>query len=241
MMKPVIGITTDLETNDRRVLNNTYVNAVIRAGGLPIILPVGIEKDAKRFAAMLDGLLLTGGEDIDPMIYDEEPHVDLGKVDPTRDTVELHLMKEFLALNKPILGICRGIQMINVALGGNMYQDIYGQKTQKTGILLQHAQKAPTSHSSHFVQVEKGSLLESIAKMPEIKVNSYHHQAVKKVPKPLQVSGVASDGIIEAIESTAHAFVLGVQWHPEALAQNKDAVSLRMFDAFIEKCKESRK
>ena len=238
MMKPVIGITTDLEKNDRRVLNNTYVNAVIRAGGLPIILPVGIEKDAKRFAAMLDGLLLTGGEDIDPMIYDEEPHADLGQVDPTRDTVELNLMKEFLALNKPIFGICRGLQMINVALGGNMYQDIYGQKTVT---LLQHKQKAPTSHPSHFVQVEKGSLLESIAKMPELKVNSYHHQAVKKVPKPLRVSGVASDGIIEAIESTVHAFVLGVQWHPEALAQNKDAVSLRMFDAFIEKCKESGK
>ena len=240
-MKPVIGITTDLETNDRRVLNNTYVNAVIRAGGLPIILPVGIEKDAKRFAGMLDGLLLTGGEDIDPMIFEEEPHANLGKVDPMRDTVELNLTKEFLALNKPILGLCRGLQMINVALGGNMYQDIYGQKTQKTGILLQHAQKAPTSHPSHFVQVEKGSLLESIAKMSEIKVNSFHHQAVKKVPKPLQVSGVASDGIIEAIESTAHAFVLGVQWHPEALAQNKDAVSLRLFDAFVEKCKESRK
>ena len=237
-MKPVIGITTDLETNDRRVLNNTYVNAVIRAGGLPIILPVGIEKDAKRYATMLDGLLLTGGEDIDPMIFGEEPHMGLGRVDPTRDTAELSLMKEFLALNKPILGICRGMQIINVALDGNIYQDIYGQKT---GILLQHKQKAPTSHQSHLVQVEKGSLLESIAKIPEIKVNSFHHQAVKKVPKPLQVSGVASDGIIEAIESPAHAFVLGVQWHPEALAQNRDAVSLRMFDAFIEKCKGSGK
>ena len=237
-MKPIIGITTDLEGNDKHVLKNTYVNAVIRAGGLPIILPVGIEADVKQFAQMLDGLLLTGGGDIDPTIFGEEPHAYLGGVDPARDTVEINLFKEVLALNKPILGVCRGLQIMNIALGGNMYQDIY---TQKVSTLLQHIQKAPTSHASHFVQVEKGSLLESIAKTLEIKVNSYHHQAVKKVPKPLQVSGVASDGIIEAVESTAHDFVLGVQWHPEALVQKEDAVSRRIFGTFIKKCIESRK
>lgn len=236
-MKPVIGITTDVEKNDKHVLNNTYVKAVIRAGGLPIILPVGAEEDVKQFAGLIDGLLLTGGGDIDPTIFGEEPHLRLGDVDPARDAVELDLFKEVLALNKPILGVCRGLQIMNIALGGNMYQDIYAQKE---GDLLQHIQKAPNSHGSHFVQVEKESLLESITKTSQIKVNSYHHQAVKDVPKPLIISGVASDGVIEAIESTAHTFVLGVQWHPEALAQKEDAVSLRIFDAFIEKCTESR-
>lgn len=236
-MKPIIGITTDVEKNDRHVLSHTYIKAVIRAGGLPIILPVGIEKDVKQFAGMLDGLLLTGGGDPNPMIFGEEPHARLGTVDPARDAVEFELFKEVLALDKPILGVCRGLQVMNLALGGNMYQDIYAQKE---GELLQHSQKAPNTHGAHFVQVENSSLLESITKTNEIKVNSYHHQAVKDVPKPLIISGTASDGIIEAIESTAHTFVLGVQWHPEALAQNEDAVSLRIFDVFIEKCIESR-
>lgn len=237
MMKPVIGITTALGENERQVLSNTYVKAVLHAGGLPIILPVGTEQDVKQFAGLIDGLLLTGGGDIDPTVFGEEPHQRLGDVEPARDIVELEIFREVLALNKPILGVCRGLQIMNIALGGNMYQDIYAQKE---GELLQHIQKAPTSHASHFVQVEKGSLLASIAKTPQIKVNSYHHQAVKDVPAPLKVSGVASDGVIEAIESTAHHFVLGVQWHPEALAQKEDIVSRQIFDEFIRKSKESR-
>lgn len=236
-MKPIIGITTDLEKNEKHMLNNTYVNAVIHAGGLPILLPIGIEEDVEQFAGLIDGLLLTGGGDLDPTIFGEEPHVLLGSVEPARDAVELNLFKEVLAINKPILGVCRGLQVINIALGGNMYQDIYAQKE---GDLLQHSQKALRTHGSHFVQVEKDSLLESITKTNQIKVNSFHHQAVKDIPTPLRISGVASDGVIEAIESTAHRFVLGVQWHPEALAQKSDAVSLQIFDAFIQKCAESR-
>ena len=236
-MKPIIGITTDVEKNDKHVLKNTYVKAVIRAGGLPIILPVGAEEDVKQFAGLIDGLLLTGGGDIDPTIFGEEPHARLGDVEPARDAVELDLFKEVLALNKPILGVCRGLQVINIALGGNMYQDL---NAQKEGDLLQHIQKAPNFHGSHYVQVEPDSLLASITKENQIKVNSFHHQAVKDVPKPLRISGVASDGVIEAIESTAHNFVLGVQWHPEALAQKEDAVSLQIFDTFIQKCAESR-
>ena len=237
-MKPVIGITTDIEQESKHVLNNNNVQAVIRAGGLPVILPIGIDKDVKQLSTMLDGLLLTGGGDIDPMLFGEEPHKHLGDVSPSRDSIEMALAQEMLKLNKPILGICRGLQIINIALGGNMYQDIYSQRDVP---LLQHAQKAHRYHLSHFVQVEKGSLLESITKREQIKVNSYHHQAVKYVPLPLITSGVASDGTIEAIESTEHAFVLGVQWHPEALADNQDTVSLDIFEKFLEKCHESRR
>ena len=236
-MKPVIGITTDLDKKNNHMLKNAYVNAIIQAGGLPIILPVGIEEDVGQFAELIDGLLLTGGGDIDPTLFGEEPHPLLGEVEPQRDTVELDLFKEVLALNKPILGVCRGIQVINLAFGGNMYQDIYAQNR---GDFLQHSQKGPRTHASHFVQVEKDSLLASITKTNQIKVNSFHHQAVKDVPKPLRIIGTASDGVIEAIESTVHNFVLGVQWHPEALGQKNDAVSLQIFDAFIQECGESR-
>ena len=236
-MKPIIGITTDIGKENRHLLNNNYVKAVIQAGGLPVILPIGIEEDVKQLSNMLDGVLLTGGGDIDPMLFGEEPHKQLGEVSPSRDSIELRLVQEMLTKNKPILGICRGLQVLNIAVGGNMYQDIYSQNT---STLLQHVQKAPRIHQSHFVQIKEGSLLGSIAESSQIKVNSYHHQAVKDVPNPLIISGTASDGIIEAIESTKHSFVLGVQWHPEALAKNGDIVSLRIFEKFLEKSNESR-
>ena len=234
----MIGITTDIENESKHVLNNNNVQAVLRAGGLPVVLPIGIEQDVKQLSTMLDGLLLTGGGDIDPMLFGEEPHKHLGDISPSRDSAEIALVQEMLKNNKPILGVCRGLQIINIALGGNMYQDIYSQRDVP---LLQHAQKAHRYHQSHFVQVKEGSLLESITKSEQIKVNSYHHQAVKDVPLPFIISGVASDGTIEAIESTEHSFVLGVQWHPEALADNKETVSLRIFEKFLKKSHEGRK
>jgi putative glutamine amidotransferase len=236
-MKPVIGITTDIDGDRKHQLNTNYVTAIIQAGGLPLILPIGIETDAKQVANMLDGILLTGGGDIDPTLFDEEPHAKLGEVTPSRDSLEIEVAKEMLQVDKPILGICRGLQILNVALGGAIIQDIHSQSA---NTVLQHSQKAPRSHPSHFVQIEKDTILESITETQTIKVNSFHHQAVKVVPEPLRISGTASDGIIEAVESTAHDFVLGVQWHPEALAEYGDAVSNRIFDKFVEKCKESR-
>ena len=202
-MKPVIGITTDIDRDRKHHLNTNYVTAIIRAGGLPLILPIGVEEDVKQIVTMLDGLLLTGGGDIDPTLFNEEPHALLGEVTPTRDTLEIELAKEMLQVNKPILGICRGLQILNVALGGAIIQDIHSQSA---NTILQHSQKAPRSHSSHFVQIEKDTILESITKTHKIKVNSFHHQAVKDVPEPLIISGTASDGIIEAVESTSASF-----------------------------------
>ncbi len=236
-MKPVIGITTDIEGESKNVLYNTNVQAIIRAGGLPIIIPTGVEQDVKQLATLLDGLLLTGGGDIDPMLYGEEPHKNLDDVSPRRDLIEIVLAQEMIKSNKPILGICRGLQIINIAMNGNMYQDIYSQREET---LLQHSQKASWHHSSHYVQVKAGTLLETITKSEKIKVNSFHHQAVKDVLHPLTISGVASDGTIEAIESTEHDFVLGVQWHPESLAEIEDKVSVDIFEQFLKKCKESR-
>ena len=232
-MKPVIGITTDVEKDQRNVLKNAYVQAVIRAGGLPVIVPVGIEEDASQLVAMLDGLLLSGGHDINPMLFNEEPHAYLEEVSPSRDSNELELARQMLKTGKPILGICRGLQILNVAVGGTLYQDLHKQNE---GTIIQHLQKAPDAHPSHYVQVEKGSLLESVVGNERIQVNSYHHQSLKDVPPVFKITGVASDGIVEAIESTDEQFVLGVQWHPELLATKGDAVSLRIFERFLGEC-----
>ncbi|WP_062106408.1 gamma-glutamyl-gamma-aminobutyrate hydrolase family protein [Bacillus niameyensis] len=232
-MKPIIGITSHIEQESKYVLNRAYVNAIVRAGGIPLIVPASIEDDVSKLVQKLDGLLLSGGGDIDPTLFGEEPHPGLGEISPLRDSVEMVLIHEMLAVNKPILGICRGIQILNIAMGGNMYQDIY---TQQDEVLLQHSQIATKSHRSHFVQVENDTILHSIAQAERIKVNSFHHQAVKDVPKPLIVSGVASDGIIEAIESKIHHFVVGVQWHPEELVESEDGVSIRLFKKFVQAC-----
>lgn len=236
-IKPVIGITASRNKKGAAIVNATYIQAILKAGGNPIILPSNLSKNIGNLVRVVDGIVLTGGGDIDPTLFGEEPHIHLGKVDPMRDVAEIALAKEVLRTRKPLLGICRGLQIINVAVGGNMYQDIYHQREKTT---IQHSQQAPTCHPSHFVKLKKGSLLQKLVNEERIKVNSFHHQAVKDVPQPLQICGIATDGVIEAIESTIHPFVLGVQWHPEALVQKEDKISIKIFEAFIHKSQESR-
>nr|WP_075529252.1 gamma-glutamyl-gamma-aminobutyrate hydrolase family protein [Sporosarcina ureilytica] len=236
-MKPVIGITASRNKKGAAIVNETYIQAILKAGGNPIILPSNLVGNIGDLIRIVDGVVLIGGGDIDPTLFSEEPHIHLGEVDPMRDVAEIALAKAVLRTRKPLLGICRGLQILNVAMGGNMYQDIYSQRENTT---IQHSQQAPTCHPTHFVKLKQGSLLQKIATEETIKVNSFHHQAVRDVPQPLQVCGIASDGIIEAIESTIHPFVLGVQWHPEALVQKEDKISMKIFEAFIHKSKESR-
>lgn len=233
MNKPIIGITSHVELDYKHTLSNDYIQAVIQAGGIPVILPIGIDEDVSQLVGKIDGLLLTGGGDIDPTLFGEEPHPKLGTISPGRDQLEPALIKEILTADKPILAICRGVQILNIAIGGDMYQDIYSQHENQ---LIQHSQKAMRSHLAHFVKAREGSLLASVVGTTEFKVNTYHHQAVRHVPYPFDVSGVASDGIIEAIESTGHSFVLGVQWHPECLAVNGDEIAKRIFTRFVESC-----
>ncbi|MEK5037677.1 gamma-glutamyl-gamma-aminobutyrate hydrolase family protein [Sporosarcina sp. FSL K6-3457] len=232
-MKPIIGITPDVEKDDKHFLNNDNMQAIIRAGGVPLIIPIGNGENIAQIVGLLDGLLLTGGNDINPILFNEEPHTHLGEVSPSRDLFELELARQMLAADKPIMGICRGLQLLNVAVGGTLYQDLHQQNE---GPMLQHLQKSPTTYPSHFVQLAKGSLLAEIAGSERIQVNSFHHQALKDVPSVFKVSASASDGIIEAVESVDKKFVLGVQWHPELLATKGDAVSLRIFDRFIGAC-----
>jgi putative glutamine amidotransferase len=233
VMKPVIGVTSHVELDYKHTLSNDYIESILAAGGVPVILPIGIDSDVSLIVEKIDGLVVTGGGDIDPFLFGEEPHPKLGMISPGRDSFEMAIINEMLKANKPILAICRGIQILNIAVGGDMYQDIYSQIKEP---LLQHSQKALKSHLAHYVNITENSLLESIAGQRQIKVNTYHHQAVRNVPKPLVVSGVASDGVIEAIESTEHTFVLGVQWHPEPLAVAGDSVGTKIFERFVKSC-----
>jgi putative glutamine amidotransferase len=230
-MKPIIGITSDVDLNSKHFLSNDYLQALIQGGGIPVILPIGIEEDASQIAETIDGLLLTGGGDIDPALFGEEPLQGLGEISPGRDCLEILLVQHMLQLNKPVLAICRGIQVLNVAAGGDMYQDIYSQISNP---ILQHKQKAARTHLSHSVTVMERSILACIAGQTHFKVNSFHHQAIRKVSKPFKVTAWSSDGIIEAMESEEHKFVLGVQWHPENLAVHGDIISKRLFEQFIE-------
>ncbi|SDI45819.1 putative glutamine amidotransferase [Natribacillus halophilus] len=213
-------------------LSQDNVTAVVNSGGVPIMLPNILEEELiGRMVEQLDGLLVTGGGDIDPTLFGEEPHQNLGSINPARDRFEMLIIQACLEKDIPILAICRGCQILNIAAGGDMYQDIYSQKN---GELLQHQQRAPRAHGSHYVDVTPGSRLAKIAGATRYKVNSYHHQAVRAMADGFTAVGTASDGVIEAFESEKHSFVIGAEWHPENMALAGDEYSVRLFDAFIE-------
>lgn len=236
-MKPIIGVTASKELGrDEYAIEVVDTEAILQAGGLPIMLPHFLdEKDIDQIANRIDGLFAAGGYDIDPTLFGEEPHPNLGVIIPSRDAFELALIRKVLELGKPILAVCRGAQILNIAVGGDMYQDI---NTQMEGQLLQHKQQAPKAHGSHFVHIPEGSLLHRLTGSVKMKVNSRHHQANRRVPDSYLVCGTASDGVIEAIESKSHGFVLGVQWHPENMAAAGDEAAIGIFKGFIEACTE---
>jgi putative glutamine amidotransferase len=216
----------------------SYCRAVALAGGAPALIPLDLGIDAWRsIYRRLDGLLLPGGVDLDPALYGEEPHPKLGKVNAPLDEAELVLARWALADGMPLLGVCRGIQTLNVAAGGTLYQDLPSQYASA----LAHSCSAPDyprTHRAHAVHVQPDSRLANILSAQETMVNSRHHQAVKDLGAGLIVSARAPDGVIEGIEAAGNrrgengGFAVGIQWHPESLAAD-DPQMLALFEALV--------
>ena len=238
MKKPVIGISGSLIIDDsgsfagykRSYVNNDYILSVIRNGGIPFIIPFNENEEViKAQMEMIDGLLLSGGQDVAPKNYGEEPTPKLGDIFPERDDFEYALLKSALEAKKPVLGICRGSQIINTYFNGSLYQDLsYIGKD-----VLKHNQVNSPSMVTHSVTIDKSSKLFDIFGEEKIRVNSFHHQAVKKVGEGLVKAAKAPDGIVEAIEKTDYPFLVAVQWHPEMLQNSVDMMN-KLFLRFIE-------
>ena len=228
--KPVIGVAPGYSSPEYSSLRRTYTDAVIRSGGIPFILPQ--VNDAAQAAEMLshvDGLMLTGGVDLDPVHYGETVLNETVEIDSHRDTLDILYAKAAWEGKIPILAICRGEQLMNVVLGGSLYQDLPSQKPSD----IAHRQSADGKVPTHRILVEKGSLLNRIMGSEELMVNSFHHQAVK-VPSPLvTVTAMSEDGVVEAYELSGKGrWLLAVQFHPEMLVRGDDSW-LSLFKAFV--------
>lgn len=223
MMKPIIGIAGYLLTRiDNHLLNfeinqapRSITTAIREAGGLPVILPLSKPQDAQEYVENVDAILLTGGADVDPLLYKEEPDLKIGKIDPDRDAFELALIEEAWEQNKPILGICRGLQLLNVAFDGTLYQDL----SQYPNLSVNHIQPTYWDFPTHSIEIVKESWLgESIG--AKAVINSYHHQAIKGLSDAFEPVAWSEDKIIEAIEAKdRNKKVMAIQWHPEVLAE----------------------
>jgi putative glutamine amidotransferase len=244
MSRPLIGITCgslrDRDWSPPFVgLRQTYINAVAAAGGAPILIPLVDDEDALRtLYERVDGLLLSGGGDIAPRYYGEEPHPELGSVDELRDRVELPLTRWAVADGKPVLGICRGIQILNVAMGGSLYQDIPAQ----LGGGPLHNDSATNqnwAHMAHDIRLDPESRLAELFGTTTLPTNSLHHQSLKALAPGLHPVGWAPDGVVEAVEGDNGHFLIGVQCHPEALQAEADPRWRALFRRFVESCTPS--
>lgn len=221
---------------DRFCLGRDYSEALENFGAIPVHIPLIPKKDyIAGVLEFLDGILLPGSDsDIDPLIYGEEPLPKLGAVVPEKDETDLLVIKEAERLKMPVLGICFGMQVLNVERGGTLVQDIESQIED----CLKHEQGTPRRRNSHSLEIKENSILSRLITTGVIKVNSSHHQSIKTVGKNLQAIAWAKDGVIECIEDTSgDRFVFGVQWHPE-LSWKFDELSIKIFQTFVSQCSE---
>jgi putative glutamine amidotransferase len=240
--RPIVGIPTQtLHAIDgipdglpaSWVMNQRYYYAAIGGGSVPVMIPL-IADDLETLRSLydrLDGILLAGGVDVDPANFGERPHPKLGNIDPARDTVELALARWALEDGKPLLGLCRGLQVINVALGGSLHQDLEAEYPKA----IKH-DYFPTSgferdYLAHSVALKSGSRLERAFAAPSVTVNSMHHQGIKQLGNDLVATAFAPDGLVEAVEFADDRFLVGVQWHPEVL-EDRDPRTLGLFRDF---------
>lgn len=232
-MRKVIGVVPLWdEKKDSCWMLPGYMQGLQACGALPLVLPLttdeGVLADALR---LCDGLLLTGGHDIDPALYGQAPLPQCGVLCPARDKMEVYLLRAALAADKPVLGICRGIQLLNAVLGGTLYQDLPTQHPSD----VTHVMTPPYDRAVHTVEILPGTLLADLFGAGTLAVNSYHHQAVDKAAPGLQVMAQAPDGLVEAVRLPGKAFVAAVQWHPE-FSYKSDACSKALLQAFVDAC-----
>lgn len=234
--RPIIGILTNLLITEgsvfpgmeRTYVNYDYVQAIMMAGAVPILLPViSDEQCIRKQIELVDGLLLSGGYDINPLRYNEEPCKELEFIFPEVDEHQLAVARIATDLGKPMLGICRGTQVLNVAFGGTLYQDVLQVPTS-----IKHTQKTQRYVPGHTVNIVQDTILSRIFNKKVILTNSFHHQAVKDIASGFIVNARAEDGVIEGIERPGDVFTVGIQWHPEMMAR-KCPEMLNIFKQFV--------
>lgn len=246
--KPLIGITCNtIAASDATVkmgiaapgqdfqgLAVDYLNMLQKAGAIPVILPVTSELgDAETLWEQLDGLLLSGGNDVSPKHYNERIAKECGLLDHVRDTYEIAAARYAIDKKRPVLGICRGIQLLNAALGGTNYQDLLANGFEQHTILV-----CGRNEGTHRVRLEKDSLLYAIFQEEELEVNSFHHQAVRKLAPCLEEMARSEDGVVEAVRVKDHPFAIATQWHPEMMFDS--AQQLKLAAAFVRACQAER-
>jgi putative glutamine amidotransferase len=230
---PLIGVSTSITVGanpERAYVNSAYLHAVQQAGGVPVALPPQLSSASMRqLAGDLQGLLLTGGGDVDPALFGEVPHVTLYDVAPSRDALETSVLDVALDRGLPVLAVCRGLQVLNVALGGSLHQDVGTEP----GTQTPHSQKEPRDQPTHKVKLTPGCRLAATLGADELEVNSMHHQAIKRIGRGLTAVAWAPDQIVEGAEiDDPSRFVLGVQWHPEELVGHSEPAR-RLFAALV--------
>jgi putative glutamine amidotransferase len=235
MSTPIIGLTTYNGKNKYGhpivALMQQYIIAIGEAGGVPILIPSGINSESiKSLIKKVDGILFTGGGDIAIDRFDGKPHLSVEGVDPDRDKVEIALVQASAESGKPFFGICRGFQMVNVALGGTLYTHIQDQLP--GAIKHDYDSNLQRQFLAHTIRLEKSSSLAGILDESEMSVNSLHHQGAKDLAPTLKPTAYAPDGLVEGLELMGHPFAVAVQWHPEWLLDQQ--VSKRLFRAFVE-------
>jgi putative glutamine amidotransferase len=236
MAKPVIGVTPlyDVE-QDRIWMRPNYLDAIDAADGIPLILPLtSAQTDIEALAQLCDGFLFTGGPDVHPSLFHEDTMQYCGAINERRDTFEIKLLNAVNKTEKPVFGICRGIQLINVALGGSLYQDI---PAQVGGVPIAHNQHPPFDVTVHSVSVEQDSPLAKIIGKKELTVNSMHHQAVKELAPGLKCAAASKDGLTECVYMPGKKFFLAVQWHPEYLWKTHQDEQ-KIIEAFVNASKD---
>jgi putative glutamine amidotransferase len=238
--KPLIGVSGSMLASTKYLnyyfsyVSDYYIQAIAKAGGIPVIIPIvrdlSVIPDQIRG---LDGLIMSGGADINPLKYQEEPTRTIGTIHPERDEFDYVLLRSALKNKIPILGICRGNQLLNVFHGGTLHQDIESAYTNAS----EHKQSGNHEFGTHTVLIEKGSWLSNVLGKDEIIVNSLHHQAVKDLAPGFKITATSKDGVVEGIERKKGSFCVGVQWHPEMM-HSRDSEMLKLCNAFVKVCQD---